>query len=43
MINSGRYVNDSMGFYVAKQTVKKVLATGKNIAGARILMMGATF
>ena len=29
VINSGRYVNDSMGFYVAKQTVKKVLATGK--------------
>ena len=43
VINSGRYVNDSMGFYTAKQTVKKVLATGKNIAGARILMMGATF
>tara|TARA_B100000508_G_C11462372_1_gene279819 strand:+ start:593 stop:1882 length:1290 start_codon:yes stop_codon:yes gene_type:complete len=43
VINSGRYVNDSMGFYVAKQTVKNVLATGKNIAGARILMMGATF
>ena len=43
VINSGRYVNDSMGFYVAKQTVKKVLAIGKNIAGARILMMGATF
>lgn len=43
VINSGRYVNDSMGFYVAKQTVKKILATGKNIAGARILVMGATF
>src|SRR5690606_19602800 len=26
-----------------KQTVKKILATGKNIAGARILVMGATF
>ena len=43
VINSGRYVNDSMGFYVAKQTVKNVLATGKNIAGARILMIAATF
>jgi UDP-N-acetyl-D-galactosamine dehydrogenase len=43
VINSGRYVNDSMGFYTAKQTVKKVLATGKNIAGSRILLMGATF
>ncbi|MGD1847368.1 MAG: nucleotide sugar dehydrogenase [Salibacteraceae bacterium] len=43
IINSGRYVNDSMGFYVAKQTVKRVLATGKNISGSRILVMGATF
>ena len=29
IINSGRYVNDSMGNYVAKQTVKKILAQGK--------------
>lgn len=43
VINSGRYVNDSMGFYVAKQTVKKILAKGKNISGSRILLMGATF
>lgn len=43
VINSGRYVNDSMGYYIAKQTVKKILATGKNIAGSRILIMGATF
>lgn len=43
IINSGRYVNDSMGFYIAKQTVKRVLATGKNISGSRILVMGATF
>ncbi|MDC1221464.1 nucleotide sugar dehydrogenase [Salibacteraceae bacterium] len=43
IINSGRYVNDSMGYYVAKQTVKKILAQGKNVAGAKILVMGATF
>lgn len=43
IINSGRYVNDSMGFYVAKQTVKKILNTGKNISGSRVLVMGATF
>lgn len=43
VINSGRYVNDSMGFYVAKQTVKKILAKGKNISGAKVLLMGATF
>jgi UDP-N-acetyl-D-glucosamine/UDP-N-acetyl-D-galactosamine dehydrogenase len=43
VINSGRYVNDSMGFYVAKTTVKKIIAAGKNISKARILVMGATF
>lgn len=43
IINSGRYVNDSMGYYVAKQTAKKILALGKNINGAKILVMGATF
>jgi len=43
VINSGRYVNDSMGFYVGKQTVKKILAKGKNIQDARVLVMGATF
>lgn len=43
IINSGRYVNDSMGFYVAKQTVKKLLAAGKNPKDAHVLVMGATF
>jgi UDP-N-acetyl-D-glucosamine/UDP-N-acetyl-D-galactosamine dehydrogenase len=43
VITSGRYVNDSMGFYIGKQTVKKILATGKHIQDARILVMGATF
>ncbi len=43
IINSGRYINDSMGFYVGKQTVKKILAQGKNIMDARVLVMGATF
>lgn len=43
MINSGRYVNDSMGFYVAKTTVKKIIAAGKNISKSKVLVMGATF
>jgi UDP-N-acetyl-D-galactosamine dehydrogenase len=43
VITSGRYVNDSMGFYIAKQTVKKVIAQGKHIQQARALIMGATF
>ena len=43
VINSARYVNDSMGFYVGKQTVKKILARGVNALGARVLVMGLTF
>jgi len=43
IINSGRFVNDSMGAYVAKQTVKKIIAAGKNISSAKVLVMGATF
>jgi UDP-N-acetyl-D-galactosamine dehydrogenase len=43
VINSGRYVNDSMGFYIGKQTAKKIIAQGKMIQEARVLVMGATF
>lgn len=43
VINSGRYVNDSMGFYVAKQTVKKLIAMGKDLSKSKVLVMGATF
>jgi UDP-N-acetyl-D-galactosamine dehydrogenase len=43
IINSGRYVNDSMGFYVGKQTVKKMIGHGKNPMESKVLIMGATF
>jgi UDP-N-acetyl-D-galactosamine dehydrogenase len=43
VINSGRYVNDSMGFYVAKQTVKRIIAAGKDVSKSKVLVMGATF
>lgn len=43
VITSGRYVNDSMGFYVAKQTVKKMIAKGKDPSKSHVLVMGATF
>lgn len=43
MINSGRFVNDSMGGYIAKKVVKKMIAQGKNILGAYVLVMGITF
>lgn len=43
IISSGRFVNDSMGGYVAKQTVKKIIANDKNIRDSKVLIMGATF
>ncbi len=43
IIKAGRFVNDSMGFYVAKQTVKKLIAQNKNILDTKVLVMGATF
>jgi UDP-N-acetyl-D-glucosamine/UDP-N-acetyl-D-galactosamine dehydrogenase len=43
VINAGRYINDSMGFYVAKQTVKKLIFAGKNMLHSKVLVMGATF
>jgi len=43
IINSGRYVNDSMGFYVGKQTVKNMIGHGKNPMESKVLVMGATF
>jgi UDP-N-acetyl-D-galactosamine dehydrogenase len=43
MIDSGRFINDSMGRYVGKQTVKKIIAASKGPKGARVLIMGITF
>jgi UDP-N-acetyl-D-galactosamine dehydrogenase len=43
IIAAGRFVNDSMGGYVAKQTVKKIIASGKHISESKVLVMGATF
>lgn len=43
VITSGRFVNDSMGGYIAKQAVKKMIAQGKHIQDAKVLVMGATF
>lgn len=43
IISAGRFINDSMGGYVAKQTVKKMIAADKNPKDARVLIMGVTF
>jgi len=43
IITGGRAINDSMGGYVAKQVVKKLIAANHKINGCRILVLGATF
>lgn len=43
VIHSGRFVNDSMGGYIAKQTVKKILASNVSLESSRVLIMGFTF
>lgn len=43
MIDSGRFINDSMGRYIGKQTVKKMIHVGKNLKDSRVLIMGMTF
>lgn len=43
IISAGRYINDSMGGYIAKQTVKKMISADKNPKDTRVLIMGVTF
>ena len=43
IINAGRFVNDSMGGYIAKKLVKNLIKGGEHILGSRVLVMGITF
>ncbi len=43
IILAGRRLNDSMGAYVAGETVKLMLKAGKLVKGAKALMLGITF
>jgi UDP-N-acetyl-D-glucosamine/UDP-N-acetyl-D-galactosamine dehydrogenase len=43
VILSGRRINDSMGIYVAQQTVKAMIRAGKVIDSARVLVLGVAF
>ena len=43
LIDAGRFVNDSMGGYIAKQTVKRILAADKHLSQSHVLVMGFTF
>jgi len=43
VILSGRRINDSMGKYIAENTVKQLIKAEKQIKGARVLIIGFTF
>jgi UDP-N-acetyl-D-galactosamine dehydrogenase len=43
VILSGRRINDSMGKWVAENTVKQLIKAGKNVNGARVNILGITF
>lgn len=43
IISAGRFINDTMGGYIAKKLVNKLIGMGKGILGARVLVLGITF
>jgi UDP-N-acetyl-D-galactosamine dehydrogenase len=43
VILAGRRINDSMGKYVAEQTVKHLIHAGKSVKGSKVLVLGLTF
>lgn len=43
VIASGRLVNDSMGIFVAKKLIKRLIANGHRLEECRILLLGLTF
>lgn len=43
VILSGRRINDSMGKYIAEQTIKKLIKVGKSVKNSKIGIFGITF
>ena len=43
VILAGRRINDSMGKYIAEQTVKQLIQAGSPIKGAKVNVLGITF
>jgi len=43
VILSGRNINDNMGSYIANQTIKSIIKSGKNINDGKILICGFSF
>jgi UDP-N-acetyl-D-galactosamine dehydrogenase len=43
VILAGRRINDSMGKFIAEQTIKQMIAAGSSIKGATVHVLGLTF
>ncbi len=43
LILAGRRINDDMGRYVARETVKLLIASGFHVKGAKVQVLGVTF
>ena len=43
VILSGRRINDNMGNYIADNTVKQLIISGKPVKNSKVLMLGLTF
>ncbi len=43
LILAGRRINNDMPNYIAQQTIKKMIANGTNIMGAKVIILGLTF
>jgi UDP-N-acetyl-D-galactosamine dehydrogenase len=43
VILSGRHINDSMGEWVAKNVVQRLIKAGKSVQDCKVLVLGATF
>lgn len=43
VILSGRRINDNMGGYIAGNTIKELIKTGRSVKKSKVLIMGITF
>jgi len=43
LILSGRRINDGMSKFIAEKCIKGLIATGRKVKGAKVLIMGLTF
>ena len=43
VILAGRRINDSMGKFIAEQTIKQMIASGSPVKGAKVNVLGLTF